>query len=270
MGLRHRDAARRGGAVPPRIGADRVGPGAARQLPRPARRHRRHLTATRGRSPPRRSGRRGAQPAGAVDRGGRDGGRGGRGGGRGGRLADLDVDRAPAGHLGARGGVLAVDVAGLGAVGAPRVEGGVGHQAGAGDGRGGGALRLPDHAGDRDAVAGRDDEVDGGVRCTLMPEPGSGPRPARWAGSSRPWSGCPRSARRGSRVVPALAGDWPSTLGTGTELCVPETVRATLRVRGSSCPPPGSGSAPCPPAGCWSRCGRCSRDSRPGGARWPG
>ena len=30
------------------------------------------------------------------------------------------------------------------------------------------------------------------------------------------------------------------------------------------------GSARCRPAGCWSRCGRCSRGWRPGGARWPG
>ena len=32
------------------------------------------------------------------------------------------------------------------------------------------------------------------------------------------------------RVEPALAGDCPITLGTGTSLCVPETVRVTLRV----------------------------------------
>ena len=43
MGLRHRDAAGRGRAVPPRVGPDRLGAGAAGELPGPA--GRRRLTA---------------------------------------------------------------------------------------------------------------------------------------------------------------------------------------------------------------------------------
>ena len=51
-------AAGRRGAVPPRVGPDRVGPGPAGQLPRPARRRRRHSDrATRGSQPPGSAGR---------------------------------------------------------------------------------------------------------------------------------------------------------------------------------------------------------------------
>ena len=41
-------------------------------------------------------------------------------------------------------------------------------------------------------------------------------------------------------MLPARAGDCPTTLGTETELWVPETVRATLRVSRILVPPAGS------------------------------
>ena len=42
------------------------------------------------------------------------------------------------------------------------------------------------------------------------------------------------------RMPPALAGDCPTTLGTDTEVCVPETVRTTLRVSRILVPAAGS------------------------------
>ncbi len=42
-----------------------------------------------------------------------------------------------------------------------------------------------------------------------------------------------------ARIAPALAGDWPSTLGTGTAVCVPDTVSTTGMLALMLVPPAG-------------------------------
>ena len=185
----------------------------------------------------------------------------GRGRGRGRRLAHRDVDRAAARHLRVRGRGLAVDVARAGprrrtsvskVVLATRPAPVMADWAA--------ALRLADDAGHRDAVpleTTRLTEVLGG---TLVPGAGfwADTTPAGyWLEQALVW--LPTFRPAWVRVRAGAAGDCPSTLGTETDVCVPDTVRFTWTVwLDLGARRRGSGSAPCPPAGCSSRSGRCS------------
>ena len=76
--------------------------------------------------------------------------------------------------------------------------------------------------------------------CTLVPGTGfwEDTSPLGWLEHAVLW--LPTFSPAWVRVEPALAGDCPITLGTGTMLCVAETVRTTLRVAGILVPAVGS------------------------------
>ena len=170
------------------------------------------------------------------------------------RLADRHGDGAPGLHLRARYRVLAVHRARARAAGAGGVEGGVGHQARSTDGRLGRVWRLPDHARDRGAVPVDTTRFDRGVGGPLLPAPGV------WDDTSPAWYWfehalvcLPTFRPAPFRMEPADAGDSPTTVGTVTEVWVPDTVSCTLTFALTLAPPAGFWSAPFRWAGCCSR-----------------
>ena len=126
--------------------------------------------------------------------------------------------------------VLAVDVARLGPAGARRVEGRVGDQAGAGDGGLAAAGDWPTTPGTETQLPLETTRLTERVGRDVAPGGGVLRRHQRRLGLARAGAGLAahvqaRLAQRARRPRPATG---PSTLGTDTEVWVPETVRTHL------------------------------------------